>query len=116
MVLLACVFTGSSSISHAQKTAVMAEKFEVSLRKKAGDFLDNLNPEQQGECLQKMETKARWHKQYTGGKREGIQIKKLNVDQKKSLESARQFQISFFEPAPVKLKSPEFGSVSPSGI
>jgi hypothetical protein len=59
----------------------------VSLRKSAGEFLNALDAEQLGECLQEMDTKKRWHKQYTGGKREGIQIKKLTPVQKKSMES-----------------------------
>jgi len=94
MVLSACVFTVSSSISHADKGAVVAEAFEANLRKEAGEFLDSLDDEQQGECLQAMDKKARWQKQYTGGVREGIQIKKLNVDQKKAMESLFRMVLS----------------------
>ena len=86
MVLFMCAFAVSISTSHAEQSVVVPEKFEDSLRKKAGEFLNGLNVEQQGECLQAMDTKARWHKQYTGGVREGIQIKKLNVEQKKAME------------------------------
>lgn len=90
MTLFACVLTLSSSMSHAQK----AESFEASLRKKSGEFLDSLNKEQLGECLQPLGLKARWHKQYTGGKREGIQIKKLSSDQKKAMESLLKMVLS----------------------
>ncbi len=94
MVLFVCIFTATSSISHADKGAVVAEAFEVNLRKSAAVFLDGLNAEQLGECLQAMDNKARWHKQYTGGVREGIQIKKLTVDQKKAMENLFRMVLS----------------------
>ena len=87
ITLLTCIFTASSSLSHAQKELSTPEVFEVSLRKSAGEFLDGLDADQLGECLQAMDTKKRWHKQYTGGKREGIQIKKLTPEQKKSMQA-----------------------------
>ncbi len=56
IALIAFVFTANTS---------KAETFETDFRKSVGGFLNNLTKEQQAECLQPMDTKTRWRKQYS---------------------------------------------------
>jgi len=76
------------------KLRAKAVQFEVDFRDQVGKFLNSLDESQQKECLQPMNLKTRWHKQYTGGKREGIQIKKLNAKQKESLQTTLKLVLS----------------------
>ncbi len=74
--------------------ADLDQKFEARFRTQVSNFLNTLDESQQKECLQPMDLKTRWHKQYTGGKREGIQIKKLNAEQKTALQTTLKMVLS----------------------
>jgi hypothetical protein len=89
MSVITCVFVASNSMGRADEKAEKVENpgaFEGQLREQTGKFLTSLNADQLAACMQEMDTKKRWHKQYTGGKREGVQIKDLNAEQKKAME------------------------------
>lgn len=75
-------------------SSLHAQTFEKTFRTQVSNFLNQLDQSQQKECLQPMDLKKRWHKQYTGGKREGIQIKKLNPQQKKTLQTTLKLVLS----------------------
>ena len=68
--------------------------FEAKFRSQVIQFLNSLDEAKQKECLQPMKLKTRWHKQYTGGKREGVQIKSLTDSQKKILKSTLKMVLS----------------------
>ena len=75
-------------------SSLHADTFETTFRAQVSGFLNQLDESQQKQCLQPMDQKTRWHKQYTGGKREGIQIKKLTAEQKKTLQTTLKLVLS----------------------
>lgn len=92
--ITALLWIVNASPIQAKTNLKALESFESGFRTKTNTFLNSLDADQQKKCLQPMDLKARWHKQYTGGKREGIQIKNLNEDQKKALQTTLKLVLS----------------------
>ncbi|MGB0774750.1 MAG: DUF3500 domain-containing protein [Akkermansiaceae bacterium] len=69
-------------------------KFESAFRKQVGVFLNALDEEQAKKCLLDVTDKRRHKKQYTGGKRPGISIGKLNEKQRAEMEKTVRMVLS----------------------
>jgi hypothetical protein len=75
-------------------TLLQAGDFENNFRKEVSVFLDSLQADQQKTCLLPLDHKNRWHMQYTGGERPGIQINKLNKKQQGYMEKSLRLVLS----------------------
>jgi len=76
-------------------TIAKAGEFETSFRKSVSAFLNTLNEQQTKQCLLPVtDKKNRLQIQYTGGKRPGIEISKLNAEQRKAMEKALRMVVS----------------------
>jgi len=74
---------------------VSAEEFEVNFRNSVSAFLDSLDEGQvKLATLPLKDKKNRWQMQYTGGKRPGIEISKLNVKQRAAMKKALRMVVS----------------------
>ena len=71
-----------------------AGEFELSFRKQVSEFIESLDKEQSKDCLYEIDDKRRWRMQYTGGKRPGIEISRLNPTQRVALEKALRLVLS----------------------
>lgn len=83
------IFVSSLACNYSQ-----AGDFEKSFRQQVVTFLDSLDADQQKLCLLPLKDKNRWHMQYTGGKRPGLEIKSLNETQQKHMEKALRMVLS----------------------
>ncbi|WP_169334281.1 DUF3500 domain-containing protein [Rubritalea marina] len=68
--------------------------FETQFAQQVSAFLNTLDDEQSEECLHKLDDPLRWKMQYTGGKRAGIAIGKLNREQRKAFEKTIRLVLS----------------------
>jgi len=75
-------------------TQLSAENFEARFAKQTGLFLDSLDPAQSTQCLLANDDPLRWKMQYTGGKRAGIEISKLNDKQRAFFETTIKLVLS----------------------
>ena len=75
-------------------TQLSAENFEAHFAKQTGLFLDSLDATQSKQCLLANDDPLRWKMQYTGGKRAGLEISKLNDKQRTLFESTIKLVLS----------------------
>lgn len=75
--------------------ALRAGEFESAFRKNVGEFLNLLDAQQAKACLLPLDDdKNRLQRQYTGGKRPGVEISKLNAQQRAAMEKALRMVLS----------------------
>lgn len=75
-----------SAVLTAPVRAETEAEFGTRIRAASADFVQSLDEEQSRACLQPNDKALRWKIQYTGGKREGVQIAALKPDQRTKLE------------------------------
>jgi len=75
-------------------TGLHAGEFESTFRKEVSVFIDSLDAAQRKACLLDVSDQRRWRMQYTGGKRPGIEISRLNPVQRVALEKALRLVLS----------------------
>ena len=81
-------------LSLCLSTLGFANNFESNFANQASKFLDALDPEQRSECLLPADDPKRWKMQYTGGKRAGLAIGKLNESQKQIFHNTLKLILS----------------------